>query len=78
MKNLKKTTILLGLFAILCTSAFAKGKEFTGIIIYNVTYEGDDLDPQMMAMMPKPMVRASNLRNLSQFTTSPLPQSPLP
>ncbi len=33
----------------------AEAKDFTGVIIYSITYEGDDIDPQTAAMMPKTM-----------------------
>jgi len=49
------------LFLMLMLSAFifagygkAEAKDFTGIIVYNITY-GDDIDAQTAAMMPKTM-----------------------
>ncbi|MEZ5082062.1 MAG: hypothetical protein R2750_01195 [Bacteroidales bacterium] len=53
MKNLIKLTTLILLSGVLFSSATAGDKEFSGIIIYNITYENSDLDPQMLAMMPK-------------------------
>ncbi len=32
-----------------------EAKDFTGVIIYNITYEGDDFDSQTSAMLPKTM-----------------------
>jgi len=37
------------------TSVFAGGDEFSGVIVYNISYPEGDLDPQMAAMMPKTM-----------------------
>ncbi len=34
---------------------FANGKEFKGIIVYNITYTESELDPGLLAMMPKTM-----------------------
>ncbi|MBC8485691.1 MAG: hypothetical protein H8D45_06590 [Bacteroidetes bacterium] len=35
--------------------AFARGKEFKGIIVYNITYTDGELDPTVLSMMPKTM-----------------------
>ena len=56
MKKLIKTSVLLLITALIITGqAFAGGKDFNGIIVYNITYDDDTMDPQMMAMMPKTM-----------------------
>ena len=56
MKKLIRTSVVVLLTALVMTSqAFAGGKEFNGIIVYNITYDDDNIDPQMMAMMPKTM-----------------------
>jgi len=34
---------------------FAKGKEFKGIIVYNISYTESELDPAVLSMMPKTM-----------------------
>jgi GLPGLI family protein len=33
--------------------AFSNSKDFSGVIIYNITYDDAKMDPQMSAMMPK-------------------------
>ena len=53
MKNLIKITTLILLTSLLSVSVTAGDKEFSGIIIYNITYENSDLDAQTLAMMPK-------------------------
>lgn len=41
------------LFALL--SGFVPGKEFTGTIVYNITYDNENMDPQMASFLPKTM-----------------------
>ncbi len=53
MKNLTKLFIL-GLVAFMIMS-FTPGKEFSGTVVYNITYEMEDMDPQMAAYLPKTM-----------------------
>jgi GLPGLI family protein len=36
-------------------ASYAGDKDFNGIIVYNITYEGTELDAQAQAMMPKTM-----------------------
>jgi GLPGLI family protein len=55
---MKKTgrifTALLIMLALVSGSSFAGGgKEFSGTIVYNITYPDSKLDAQTMAMMPK-------------------------
>jgi hypothetical protein len=49
---------IIGFFSLglllLTNLAFADGKDFEGVIIYNISYQGD-MEPEMMAMMPKTM-----------------------
>ena len=53
MKNIKRNILLLLVgILIFSSSLFAGGKDFRGVIIYNISYS-DDLDPQMATMMPK-------------------------
>jgi len=52
---MKKSIIL---FVVLITLGFGQdvfSKDFSGIIIYNITYDEAKMDPQMVAMMPKTM-----------------------
>lgn len=53
MKNLIKCIPIVLLSFILIGSATAGDKGFSGIIIYNITYDNSDLDAQTLAMMPK-------------------------
>jgi hypothetical protein len=54
---MKKTaqifTLLVVMLALVSGQSFAGGKEFTGTIVYNITYPDSKLDAQTMAMMPK-------------------------
>jgi hypothetical protein len=54
---MKKTaqifTVLVVMLALVSGQSFAGGKEFTGTIVYNITYPDSKLDAQTMAMMPK-------------------------
>jgi hypothetical protein len=54
---MKKTaqifTVLVVMLALVSGQSFAGGKEFTGTIVYNITYPDSKLDDQTMAMMPK-------------------------
>jgi hypothetical protein len=45
--------ILVLLFTFINASSFAGGKEFSGTIVYNITYPDSKMDAQTMAMMPK-------------------------
>jgi len=50
---MKKSIIL---FVVLITLGFGQdvfSKDFSGVIIYNITYDDANMDPQMAAMMPK-------------------------
>ncbi len=51
------SAILVAAFTLSFHEVSAKGKEFTGVIVYNVTYSGDNITPQMLSMMPKTMVQ---------------------
>ncbi len=56
MKKAHNTIILLLVcFVVFSGQAKAGGDEFNGIIVYNISYEDTDIDPQMIAMMPKTM-----------------------
>jgi hypothetical protein len=57
MMNKKIIAFVLVITGILIQSIDlqAKEKDFTGIIVYNISYENTDMDPQMQAMMPKTM-----------------------
>lgn len=55
MKTICYYALTLILTGILVVPSNATGKDFQGVIIYNITYENTDLDPQMLAMMPKTM-----------------------
>jgi GLPGLI family protein len=54
---MKKTTqiftALLIMLVLVSASSFAGGKEFTGTIVYNITYPDSKMDAQSLAMMPK-------------------------
>ena len=55
MKKFSTTLIILISAIVISTNAFAGGGEFSGVVIYNITYPEGELDPQMAAMMPKTM-----------------------
>ena len=55
MKVLFITGVLVVSLMINSAMAQSGDKDFSGIIVYNITYSDDDMDPQMMAMMPKTM-----------------------
>jgi len=56
MKKAHNTIILLLVcFVVFSGHAQAGGDEFNGIIVYNISYGDTDIDPQMIAMMPKTM-----------------------
>jgi GLPGLI family protein len=54
---MKKTaqfiSAIILLLALVSGQSFAGGKEFSGTIVYNITYPDSKLDAQTMAMMPK-------------------------
>ncbi len=55
-----KRTINIILSLVICLviysgQAQAGGKDFNGVIVYNISYGETDMDPQMAAMMPKTM-----------------------
>ena len=56
---MKNKIQIIGLLVLMLTlfagNTYAGDKDFQGIIIYNISYENSDIDPQMMAMMPKTM-----------------------
>lgn len=54
MKIFNILTITL-LFFTVTLNAYPNPKEFSGIIVYNISYEGDQVNEQMMAMVPKTM-----------------------
>jgi hypothetical protein len=51
MKNLFK--IMMVAVIIMGITATAMSKDFKGVITYKISYPGLDIDPGMMAMMPK-------------------------
>jgi GLPGLI family protein len=53
MKKTVKISLVLLSLLILCSQSFAGDKEFTGTIIYNITYPDSQMDAQTLAMMPK-------------------------
>ena len=56
MKKFSVTFIVILISAIVFNlNAVAGGDEFSGVIVYNITYPEGDMDPQMAAMMPKTM-----------------------
>lgn len=63
-------TILVLVVCLLVYSVQAKAgeKEFTGVIVYNISYGETDIDPQMAAMMPKTMkMKISGLRSRTEI-----------
>ena len=53
MKKLMKISVLIFISTLIIVGrSFAGGKDFNGIIVYNITYD-ENTDPQMLAMMPK-------------------------
>lgn len=54
-KALNTIVLLLVCFVVFSGQAKAGGDEFNGIIVYNISYGETDIDPQMLAMMPKTM-----------------------
>jgi GLPGLI family protein len=46
-------TAIILLLALASGQSFAGGKEFSGTLVYNITYPDSKLDAQTMAMMPK-------------------------
>ena len=52
-KSTQIFTVLVVLFALATMPSFAGGKEFTGTIVYNITYPDSKADAQTLAMMPK-------------------------
>ena len=50
---MKKYILLLVMIVILGFNQDVIGKDFSGVIIYNITYDEANMDPQMVAMMPK-------------------------
>jgi GLPGLI family protein len=56
MKKFKPIIALIaGLLLLTSLQTFAGDKEFSGTIVYNITYPEGSVDPQMAAMMPKTM-----------------------
>ena len=56
MKKFSTIFIIILISAIVFNlNAVAGGDEFSGVIVYNITYPDGDMDPQMVAMMPKTM-----------------------
>lgn len=56
MKRTANTILLLIICLLVYTGqAKAGGDNFSGIIVYNISFEDVDMDPQMAAMMPKTM-----------------------
>lgn len=56
IKKHKMQKIILIVIAFILTSSYSNqaiSKDFSGVVIYNITYDNADVDPQMMAMMPK-------------------------
>lgn len=52
-KTAKILTALVITLVLLTGNSFAGGKEFTGTIVYNITYPDSKMDAQTLAMMPK-------------------------
>jgi len=56
MKRTLNTVLLLVVCLVIYSGqAKAGDKDFSGIIVYNISYGESEMDPQMMAMMPKTM-----------------------
>jgi len=56
MKKLKPIIALIaGSLLLTSLQTFAGDKEFSGTIVYNITYPEGSVDPQMASMMPKTM-----------------------
>ena len=54
--KLIKTISLAAIVLLVSVKAFsAAPKDFNGVIIYNISYESEKMDEQMLAMMPKTM-----------------------
>lgn len=56
LKQMKKYTLLVLILLVTLgysQDVFSNSKDFSGIIIYNITYDEAKMDPQMVAMMPK-------------------------
>jgi hypothetical protein len=54
MKRTAQTLAVIFLMVtVMSGKLFAGGKEFSGTIVYNITYPDSKLDAQTMAMMPK-------------------------
>ena len=47
--------LVLAIISPLLLSSFAPEKEFTGTIVYNITYDMENIDPQMASYLPKTM-----------------------
>lgn len=66
MKILKPFAVLMMVSFLMPASQLIAGdKEFSGTIVYNITYPEGSIDPQMAAMMPKTMkvkIRDANSR----------------
>ena len=52
---MKKTTLLIVTAVVLFVSSHLTAKDFTGTIVYNITYNMENMDPQMASMLPKTM-----------------------
>ncbi len=58
---MKRNFLVMSLLVVVLTfclqKTYAGDKEFSGVIVYNVTYSGDKVTDQMQSMMPKTMVQ---------------------
>ncbi|MCD4747429.1 MAG: hypothetical protein K8R58_14125 [Bacteroidales bacterium] len=52
-KTIQLTLILCSILLVFTNRSIAKGKEFKGIIIYEITYPNSDFDASTLAMLPK-------------------------
>lgn len=52
-----KTTVKILLIALLpfILGSFTPAKDFTGVVVYNITYDMENMDPQMASYLPKTM-----------------------
>lgn len=53
MKSLVKIFLLAIIPFVL--GSFTPAKDFTGVVVYNITYDMEDMDPQMASFLPKTM-----------------------
>ncbi len=69
MKQFLRTTTLALLGLLFAVQSFAGGKDFSGVIVYNITYPDSKLDAQTMAMMPTTM-KMTVRENMSKIDIS--------